>query len=238
MKNINIIPPVKDVLVTQPFAKNFVDFYQKMGLDGHPGIDFRAKHGCDIFAAHDGEISWCGNGRDGGIGIEIWNKEYSYKTFYYHHDKNVAKIQKGIKVTQGEKIAEADNTGKYTTGSHEHFELYFVNNNGRTLNKDNGYKGSVDPAPYFKKNWDKDNAYHRYGKEQNWIADWQMRFKNVWLHKQLIARGRHPLSLTTSELNALVYGSWDFDIVMNGAMHELWGWSTKSEFKQGKVNFK
>jgi len=34
-KPISLQLPVKDVLVTQPFGVNFLNFYVKLGLDGH-----------------------------------------------------------------------------------------------------------------------------------------------------------------------------------------------------------
>jgi len=236
LKNINIIPPVKDVYVTQGFGFNYVDFYAKMGLKGHPGIDFRAKHGCKIYAAHDGVVSFAGRGKDGGIGVELWNKGENFKTFYYHHKKNL--VKKGQEVKQGDNIALADNTGKYTTASHEHFELYFCSNDGKqSCFVGNGYKGSVDPAIYFKKNWDKTNAYHRYGRKQDWLAEFKMRFKNIWLHDQLNKRGAIKKIFDTSFINALVYGGWGFEDVINDAMWENWAFIKKDDYLKGITPF-
>jgi len=191
---------------------------------------------------HDGIISWCGYGKDGGTGIEIWNKDLGFKTFYYHHLENLDKIQKGIKVGAGEVIASADNTGKYTTGDHEHVELYFVDRNGNTLNKNNGFGGSVDPAPYFAKQygqyWMKPAAYHRYGREQNWLAEFTMRFKNFWLHRQLLKTNQLYKIYDTEFINALVYGGWDFDTVINPAMWEIWVYCKKVDYEAGYRPFK
>jgi hypothetical protein len=233
--------PVRDIQITQPFGANFLDFYAQWGLKGHPGIDFRAKCGCRIIAAHEGIVSWSGRGKDGGIGVEIWDKEKCFKTFYYHHKENSKKIHKGIKVSAGEVIALADNTGKYTTGDHEHFELYFVDEDGNTLNKNNGYGGSVDPAPYFEKeygrHWDKPAAYHRYGRKQEWLAEFNMRFKNIWLHKQLKKVKQLHKIYDNEFINAMVYGGWDFDSVINPAMCELWKHLKKSEYENGRKPF-
>jgi murein DD-endopeptidase MepM/ murein hydrolase activator NlpD len=189
-------------------------------------------------AAHSGTVSWCGKGKDGGIGVELWGE--GFKTFYYHHLKNSPKVQVGVKIGEGETIAEADNTGKYTTGDHLHFEKYLVDKNGTTLNKDNGYGGSIDPAPDFKerygKDWDKSAAYNRYGRKQEWLAEWTMRFKNPWLHKQLIKRGMRPI-WGIEPINALVYGGWDFESVINPSLYEQWGWLTKKEYQEGKRAF-
>lgn len=234
-KKLNIISPVNDVLVTQGFGSNYLGFYKQWGLDGHPGIDYRLKHSGRVIASHKGIVTWAGKGKDGGIGIEIWDKNQSIKTFYYHHEKNL--VKKNNIVEQGQLIAKGDNTGKYTTGSHEHFELYFVDKYGVTLNKDNGYKGSVNPALHLPKNWDKDNAYHRYGRKQNRKAEFLMRFKNPWLHRQLRKSNSIGKIYNTSFINALVYGSWAFSDVINPALYEIWGWCKKDEYTRGKKNF-
>jgi len=144
------------IFVTQPFGVNFVDFYKKLGLKGHNGVDFRAKRGAQIIAAHNGEVSAAGTDSSGGVYIElITNKSGpGFKTIYYHlKDKNVIK---GDKVKEGQVIGTANNTGKYTTGDHLHFGLKplkrlsdgtFVN-----LEQGNGYAGSIDPGPYFPNN--------------------------------------------------------------------------------------
>jgi murein DD-endopeptidase MepM/ murein hydrolase activator NlpD len=240
MNMIKLLLPVKDVLVTQSFGLNYLDFYKQWGLKGHPGIDLAARRGCKITAAHDGIVSWCGLGKDNGVGVELWNKEQNYKTFYYHHLANAPKVQVGIKFEAGEIIAEADNTGRYTTGDHEHFEIYFVDKQGNTLDRNNGYGGSVDPAPYFAarhgKDWHRPAAYHRYGRNQEWLAEWTMRFKNAWLHRYLIKKGLSPI-LGIEPINALVYGGWDVEAVINPAMYENWAHLKKTEYLAGKRPF-
>jgi len=238
---IDLILPVRDVLINQPFGVNYLDFYKQWGLKGHPGIDFSARRGCKIKAAHKGVVSWCGKGKDGGIGVEIWNRIENYKTFYYHHLKNSPKLQNGVAVGQGEIIAEADNTGKYTTGSHEHFEFYFTGKNGNTIDTKNGFKGSVDPAPYFAaslgKDWDKPAAYHRYGRKQVWLAEFNMRFKNIWLHRQLKKRGLLHYVNITEFINKLCYGFWSFEDAINPAMNEITNNLTKIQYQKGERPF-
>lgn len=85
--------------------------------------------------------------------------------------------------------------------------------------------------------WDKSRAYHRYERKQNWYAEWKMRFKNAWLHRQLIKKGMNPI-LGIEPINALVYGGWDFDTVINSAMYEIWGWVKKKEYEKGVRPFK
>lgn len=227
--------PVKDIFVTQPFGVNFVNFYTNLGLDGHNGIDFRARTGCKVYAAHDGLVVYSNKDSGGGEGIEIATTidGPGYKTIYYHLEKRFVEESKEIKA--GDLIGYADNTGKYTTGDHLHFGLKRIFN-GVIIDFNNGFKGAIDPAPFFPKNWDKSNSYHRYGRKQNWLAEWKMRFKNPWLHRQLIKKGLNPI-LGIEPINALVYGGWDFDSVINPAMFEIWGWCKKDEFVRGKINF-
>jgi murein DD-endopeptidase MepM/ murein hydrolase activator NlpD len=47
----------------------------------------------------------------------------------------------------GDKISLSGNTG-FSTGPHVHFMMYEMQN-GEVINVDNGYKGAVDPKPFF-----------------------------------------------------------------------------------------
>lgn len=51
--------PIEQVKVNQPFGVNFVNFYQKLGMKGHNGIDFSAKDETPVYASHDGVIYYC-----------------------------------------------------------------------------------------------------------------------------------------------------------------------------------
>jgi len=231
---IKLLLPVRDVRINQPFSANYLDFYKQWGLKGHNGIDFESYTGCKITSAHDGIVTYSGKDPDGGISVEVTNGDI--KTIYYHLQKPEVNIHKGIKVSAGQVIGYADNTGKYTTGSHLHFGMKFVDKDGNTLNKDNGYLGAVDPSPYFAnrygKDWMKSASYNRYGRNQTWIQEWKMRFKNPWLQKQLIKRGMSPI-WGIEPINALVYGGWDFETVINPAMYDIWGWLTKDQYNNG-----
>src|SRR3990167_10187599 len=124
--------PLKNILVTQPFGANFLDFYKQWGLDGHNGIDMLAYRGTDCFAAHDGNVLWAGNWQDWGINVFI-RGEYDTRweapeTIYVHLQDVTVKV--GDKVKAGDLIGHTDNTGKYTTGDHLHFGLRFVDANG------------------------------------------------------------------------------------------------------------
>jgi len=63
--------PVKDVYINQPFGVNYVGFYRKLGMDGHNGIDFKARTGCKLYAAHTGYVTFAGTDSGGGKCVVI-----------------------------------------------------------------------------------------------------------------------------------------------------------------------
>ena len=233
MKDFEIGKPLDWCIETQKFGLNFLDFYSKLGLAGHNGIDFRCSDNI-LYATHDGVVLTSGQYGDGGIGIETKTDETKqgyFKTMNYHL-KNV-KVLGGDRIFAGQAMGITDNTGIYTTGDHLHFGLKSCDSYGNTLNYNNGYKGAIDPTPFFK--WDFYNlpVDSRYGIQKNWYAEWQLRFRNAWVHRQLKKRYRHPLSLTSREVNAIIYGAWDFDIVVNPSMANVYCFTTKNEYHAG-----
>lgn len=229
--------PLRDIYITQPFGVNFLDFYQNLGMKGHNGVDFLAHTGCCCFAAHSGVVVWAGEDGDGGISVQLLSEKKGdgFLTIYYHLQKVCVAV--GDEINAGALIGYCDNTGKYTTGSHLHFGLKLTYD-GATINKDNGYNGAINPAPYFPDEWQKTPAIKYYDRQRNWQAEFNLRFKNLWVHKQLIKKGRRPLSLTSEEVNAIVYGSWDFDIATNPAMREIYAYRTKGQYQQNDFPFR
>ena len=241
MIEIKLRLPIKDVKINQPFGVNYLDFYTKLGMKGHNGIDFSAKHGCSIYASHDGEIQFCGEDNQGGRQVPIWNKSGQYKTIYYHLlDWTVSQ---GQQVNAGDLIGHADNTGIYTTGDHLHFGFKFTDVYGSSINLDNGYNGASDPSPYFcfayngieisNKDWDKSRSYHRYYRGRPEGGYWIEKYRVVpALIKYL---KRLP---TNEEINACTYGGWDRETIVNPAMYEIWSQLKKyDEYLKGEKPF-
>lgn len=230
--------PLKQIVVSQKFGLNYLDFYQKMGLNGHNGIDFVAKNGTDCYASHDGEVTYAGKDGDGGVSVTLTDKENHFKTIYYHLEKVTCKV--GDIVKAGDLIGYCDNTGKYTTGSHLHFGLKELeDDNFNTKNYNNGYKGAIDPAPYFyathtgqeigNKDWDRSRCYHRYYRGRPKGGYWIERYRVVpALIKYL---KRLP---TNEEINACTYGGWDREALKNDAMYIIWSQLKKDEFLAGE----
>jgi len=244
---IQLLPPLKKRKVTQPFGVNYVNFYKSLGLLGHNGIDFRASIGTSLYAAHSGVVIIARTDSQGGKIIEIITSKTGegYKTIYYHLNDIIVKV--GDKIIAGQLIGQTGNTGKYTSGPHLHFGLKLTKNSV-TQNKNNGYRGAIDPEPYFPKKYDKSRAYHRYGRKRNWTAEYCMRFapiniKNRWtnagryIHK-LSKRLYFSIPISGEMINALVYGGWDIDSVINPAMNQSWRWYKKSEFLEKYSNLK
>lgn len=232
--------PVRHVKVNQPFGVNFVDFYQKLGLNGHNGTDFEAGNGFDCYASHDGRVAFAGDDGTGGICIRIIEEKEHFETIYYHL-KDVC-VLSGSGVKAGQLIGHCDNTGQYTTGSHLHFGLKQKDaQNFNTINYDNGYKGAIDPAPYFlyafdgtpinPKDYDRSRAYHRYyrGRPNGGLIN------EVKVAKELT---KYLRKLPNNEqINACTYGGWDKESIKNDSMYYIWSQLKKDEFLNGEKPF-
>jgi murein DD-endopeptidase MepM/ murein hydrolase activator NlpD len=232
MGDIKLRLPIKDVYVTQPFGVNFVDFYTNLGMKGHNGIDFRAKNGCPVYAAHDGIILTAGSDNQGGNLVQVWNM--NYKTLYYHLKDWVVKQNQEVKA--GDLIGHADNTGIYTTGDHLHFGLKETNNDGSTKYPNNGFNGCIDPAPYFiqsydgfeigNKDWNKSRSYHRYYRYAKRNLSNEMKTA-LYMAKRL---NRLP---NNEEINMAIWGGWDIEAILNPAMFDITSQLKKDEYNKG-----
>lgn len=226
-----IYPPLRHIYTTQPFGVNYYDFYQKLGLKGHNGIDFRAFDGCPVVATHNGFVTWAGADGDGGISVQLLSnlEGEGFFTIYYHLKGVNVKVGDDIKA--GKLIGWADNTGKYTTGDHLHFGLKRTLNGG-TIDKDNGYNGAIDPAPFFlDKDWDKTPAYKRYGRKRTW--------QTFLLETKVMIGLRSFLKRTPTfeEINCCTYGYWEREVLTNPALAYNWKYLTKIEYQNGKQPF-
>ena len=153
--------------------------YKSVYKTGHGGLDLKANTGDMIYSAQDGIVEeWVAEKARGiGLGIITTQKFYCdetgkdeyWKIRYWHQCANLVKL--GDKVSIGQPIAIADNTG-YSSGSHLHFETKPVkvvfNKDGsikKTTNilQSNGYYGSVNPQPYIL-----DNFASEFTKYKTW----------------------------------------------------------------------
>jgi murein DD-endopeptidase MepM/ murein hydrolase activator NlpD len=164
MLKLELFFPTDDYLCFQRFGEchpAVCSIYKGMGLDGHNGEDIMAKHGQIVRAAHDGVVSFAGEDGSAGYGVVIrthdkrqYKEEGAYfKTIYWHLKKDGIKVKAGQHVKVGDIIALADNTG-ISTGDHLHFGLKPVYQGEQewqwfNAEQDNGFKGAIDPGPYW-----------------------------------------------------------------------------------------
>ena len=153
--------PVKNVQFNQKFGENAVPLYNKIGMVGHNGIDYQAVDGTPVYASHDGTVTYAGlDGSNGNLVVIMTDTPFEYgdgvahfKTLYGHLKTGTFKVTAGTKVTAGQEIAQADNTGA-SSGSHLHFGLKPVQQGEQdwewfNLEKNNGYNGAINPEPYL-----------------------------------------------------------------------------------------
>ena len=100
----------------------------------HAGVDLAPACYAPIYAAHDGTVTFAGNG--GGYGNEvILDNGGGISTAYGHIVDGGIMVSSGQHVTAGQQIAQVGSTG-WSTGCHLHFET-----------RVNG--AAVDPVPFM-----------------------------------------------------------------------------------------
>jgi hypothetical protein len=142
---------IKSNYITQLFGENKNDFYAELKMKGHNGIDFLAIEKEPIYwdIESEGKVIWCGTDDKGGIGVEIVSQENDdyYKSRFWHLKSFC--IHKGKYLKFGDLIGYADNTG-LSTGTHLHRDIKKCEQDGTTINSNNGYKGCIDYFSSFK----------------------------------------------------------------------------------------
>jgi murein DD-endopeptidase MepM/ murein hydrolase activator NlpD len=88
---------------------------------GHMGIDYGERSGSPVYASAGGLITFADYTVDSGFMI-IVQHDNDYITIYKHCSAITKKVRD--RVSQGELIALSGNSGKNTTGSHLHFEIW------------------------------------------------------------------------------------------------------------------
>lgn len=164
MKRLELCYPTDNYYCFQKFGEchpNVCAKYHEFGLKGHNGEDLYAATGDIVRAAHDGEVTFAGeDGASGQLIVIRTLEKFQYgmegayfKTLYVHLKKGSFRVKAGDKVKTGDIIALANNTG-FSTGSHLHFGLKPVKKGEKAwqwdnAENDNGYRGAIDPAPYW-----------------------------------------------------------------------------------------
>lgn len=124
--------------ITQKFGEN-PQVYRQFGMDGHNGLDLRAKEGSPLFSPIEGVAS-IGNQGDNGYGKFIIIKKDNLSVTIAHLSE--FKIVDGQKVYMGQLIGLTGNTG-FSTAPHLHVTVKkYVND--KLLDANNGYNGAID----------------------------------------------------------------------------------------------
>lgn len=164
---LSLYYPIKPLHINQPFGAN-PDYYARFKdasgnpEKGHMGIDFMAVHGQPVYAPIDG-IALFIKDEHGGEGIHIITDplDYSGGTCWFDvilwhliGDTDPTKpmpIKDGDRVSAGDLIGYADNTGApfESSGDHLHLGLLPVDSNRRPIAPNNGFGGCLDPQPYL-----------------------------------------------------------------------------------------
>ena len=158
---MKIYSPLNNSIITQGFGientkKELIPLYNSIGLKAHNGFDFSAKDGQSIYfdVSCKGKVIAISTDINLGFGIDILteDKDGIFKHRYWHLKSMNVKV--GQDVESGDLIGRADNTGKYTTGTHLHRDLkqctYQENEVLEVLNKNNGYFGAISIEQYYK----------------------------------------------------------------------------------------
>lgn len=134
--------------ISQKFGEN-PQIYGPMGYAGHFGLDFLTPWGSPILATDDGVVTRCAFSAGNGNFLEI---KHTWGLSLYCHFKNLPTFNQNAKITRGQIIGYAGNTGLvFSTlpanaphrGTHLHFSIKIT---GR---ENPPYKDWIDPLPFL-----------------------------------------------------------------------------------------
>ena len=117
-----------------------ISIYQYWGLKSHGGEDVPCPHKEPILNSADGIVHEINTDRGTGLGVVVFHPQYKLKTIHWHLDSLDVKL--GQEVKQGKVLGLADSTGA-STGTHDHWGCKETDDQGNTINKDNGWLGNI-----------------------------------------------------------------------------------------------
>lgn len=236
--------PTRPYPIGQRFGECFASVcqaYHDMGLAGHNGIDSGAYDGQLVRAAHDGEVTFAGEDGSAGLGVVVRTKqelEYKdatafYKTIYWHLKTMKIIVVPGQNVRAGQVLAGADNTGM-STGTHLHFGLKPVYQGEQAWEwwnheQQNGYKGAIDPMPFFSGKFADEAFRHIFSKD----LDYGMEGEDVlMLQTFLQIKGQFPFDIMPTGF----FGSVTREAVKTfQRVNGIISWGTPSTTGYGRV---
>jgi len=213
--------PLEKMRLTQPYAVNYgptADFYTKLGLKAHNGLDLSSPNGTHAIAVADGIVESEGSATSGyGLHCRLFvpvSDTYRLEVVYGH----LQKVLKPGQVKAGDVIAETDNTG-YSTGPHLHFgvrpQTRLIGGTWKIVDQDNGYFGYVDPMKYFPSDVFALPVDKGYG---NTNPPSVISFAPAYIYF-LQTQKRAP---SFREYRGLRYGYWPLRDILDPAMFTIW----------------
>ena len=154
---MNYYRPVACKAITQKFGENLNPIYKQLNLLGHNGVDFGTITGTRAYwyGSDKGTLIEIGIDSMGGNYCSVLTEEdgHFFRHRFFHLKEVVARV--GQVLGTGDLLCITDNTGTATTGPHLHCldikeVVKDLNGNWQSINKDNGYGGSIDPTPKLK----------------------------------------------------------------------------------------
>ena len=141
--------PLDELVCTQRFGERPA-FYAPLGCPkGHNGIDFRTRDVNNpndwkrpVYSVLGGTVSEAAETQWNGKFVRVAH-DNGYESVYLHLSS--IEVTRNQKVIVGAKLGISGNSGAASEAPHLHFGYRPIN-----YDKDNGYMGYIDPAPYFK----------------------------------------------------------------------------------------
>ena len=145
LRTLPAIQPIRNLDLTRTasgFGYRIHPIYKIKKM--HPGMDFTAPTGTEVFATGDAEVELVEMSKRGNGNTVILNHGSGYKTYYMHLD--AFKVKTGQKVKRGDVIAWVGNTG-LSVAPHLHYEVYL---NNTPVNPVNYFFLELSPENYDK----------------------------------------------------------------------------------------
>jgi murein DD-endopeptidase MepM/ murein hydrolase activator NlpD len=143
LKRIPCVQPIfnQDLIRTSSgFGWRFHPFYKIKVF--HPGFDFAAPVGTEVYATGDGTVEKVENNFHGYGNMIMIDHGYGYKTLYAH--LSAFKVVPGQTIKRGQVIGFVGNTG-LSTGPHLHYEVW---KNGEKVNPVNYFFNDLSPEQF------------------------------------------------------------------------------------------
>ena len=152
----------RDYVFNGKLYKKGTNFYKAaFDIDGHNGEDYACPIGTPIYAPHDGVVraTYNAGGYGNYIKLKFDEDGFGWEVVLGH----LSEILKTGPVKKGELIAKSGNSGT-STNPHLHYGLGQFKN-GVLLNSNNGFKGSINPAPYTGEEMNPNVVIYKKGNE-------------------------------------------------------------------------